>query len=205
MGPKDDQNKLDNLAIFQSSLKVGALAGSAGIVYGGASSILRSLPHSIIHTFSSGIHWFACGSSFWWLRSNILRINFEDNATSKQLGYTSAFSGGIAGGSITRLMGGRLVPGVVVYSLLGYVGQSSFNAVEKWRLENAQSISKPLLQRMADSRWVPLRSLSDEDYKRILNEKLLSIETEIALLDEKILEIQSAEISRDDNNSSPHS
>ena len=27
MGPKDDQNKLDNLAIFQSSLKVGALAG----------------------------------------------------------------------------------------------------------------------------------------------------------------------------------
>ena len=101
--------------------------------------------------------------------------------------------------------GGRLVPGVVVYSLLGYVGQSSFNAVEKWRLENAQSISKPLLQRMADSRWVPLRSLSDEDYKRILNEKLLSIETEIALLDEKILEIQSAEISRDDNNSSPHS
>ena len=29
MGPKDDQNKLDNLAIFQSSLKAGALAGSS--------------------------------------------------------------------------------------------------------------------------------------------------------------------------------
>jgi hypothetical protein len=89
----------------------------------------------------------------------------------------------------------------VVYSLLGYVGQSSFNAIEKWRLENAQSASKPLLQRMADSRWVPLKSLSDEEYKRILNEKLLSIEAEIALLDEKILEIQGAEIFPDDRNS----
>jgi len=200
MGPKDDQNELSNLAIFQSSLKVGALAGSAGIIYGGASSILRSSPHSVIHTFSSGIHWFACGSSFWWLRRNILKFNFEDNATSKQLVYASAFSGGIAGGSVTRLMGGRLVPGIVVYSLLGYVGQSSFNAIEKRRLENAQSTSKPLLQRMADSRWVPLKSLSDEDYRRILNEKLLSIEADIALLDEKILEIQSAEISTDDSN-----
>jgi len=134
------------------------------------------------------------------LRRNILKFNFEDNATSKQLVYASAFSGGIAGGSVTRLMGGRLVPGIVVYSLLGYVGQSSFNAIEKRRLENAQSTSKPLLQRMADSRWVPLKSLSDEDYRRILNEKLLSIEADIALLDEKILEIQSAEISTDDSN-----
>lgn len=46
------------------------------------------------------------------------------------------------------------------------------------------------MQRMADSKWIPLRSLSDEDFKHILNEKILSIDVEIALLDEKIQSLQ---------------
>lgn len=50
--------------------------------------------------------------------------------------------------------------------------------------------SKPFLQRMADSKWIPLKSLSDDDYKAMLNEKVLSIETEMALIDDKIEELQ---------------
>lgn len=87
-------------------------------------------------------------------------------------------------------IGGRLVPGVVVFSLLGYLGQSSWNMIERWRLESANSSTKPILQRIADFKWAPLRSLSDDDYKHILSEKLLSIEAEIAILDEKIQQLQ---------------
>ena len=43
---------------------------------------------------------------------------------------------------------------------------------------------------MADSKWIPLKSLSDDDYKAMLNEKVLSIETEMALIDDKIEELQ---------------
>lgn len=50
--------------------------------------------------------------------------------------------------------------------------------------------SKPFLQRMADSKWIPLKSLSDDDYKAMLYEKMLSIETEMALIDDKIEELQ---------------
>jgi len=78
------------------------------------------------------------------------------------------------------------VPGVVIFSLLGYCGQSAFNRVDTWQMNKAQNPGKPLFQRMAESKWVPLRHLSDEDYHDILSEKLLSIEAEIALLDEKI-------------------
>lgn len=46
------------------------------------------------------------------------------------------------------------------------------------------------MQRMADSKWIPLRSLSDEEYRGMLGEKLLSIEAEIALLDDKIEELE---------------
>ncbi|RDK37182.1 NADH-cytochrome B5 reductase [Aspergillus phoenicis ATCC 13157] len=175
--------------VLTSSLKVGAVSGSAGLVYGGISGVIRS-PHPVIHSISCGIHWFACGASFWWLRSNILKLHYEDKATPKQRAYVSALSGGVAGGAVTRLMGGRLVPGLVVFSLLGYVGQSSYNAIDTWQMENANTTSKPFLQRMADSKWIPLKSLSDDDYRGILNEKVLSIEAEIALIDDKIGELE---------------
>ncbi|KAL2222056.1 hypothetical protein M432DRAFT_207353 [Thermoascus aurantiacus ATCC 26904] len=189
MGAKGDQDEFLDPAILKSSLKVGTLSGTAGLVYGGVAGVLRS-PHPVIHSISCGIHWFACGASFWWLRSNILKLHFQDNATPKERAYTSAISGGIAGGGVTRLMGGRLLPGVIVFSLLGYLGQSSYNAVDRWRLENPDISTKTIVQRIADSRWVPLRSLSDEEYRNMLSEKLLGIEAEIAIIDEKIQELE---------------
>jgi hypothetical protein len=86
--------------------------------------------------------------------------------------------------------GGKFVPGLVVFSFLGYVGQSSWNMVERRRLESDGAPSKSILQRMADSKWIPLRVLSDDEFKHLLNEKLLSIEAEIALLDEKIADME---------------
>ena len=47
---------------------------------------------------------------------------------------------------------------------------------------------------MADSKWIPLRHLSDDEYREILSEKLLSIEAEIALLDEKIEDLEKSRI-----------
>ncbi|GFF47777.1 hypothetical protein IFM58399_08133 [Aspergillus lentulus] len=177
--------------VWLASLKAGALSGSAGLVYGGISGVIRS-PHPVIHSISCGIHWFACGTSFWWLRSNILSLHYEDRATPKQRAYVSAVSGGIAGGAVTRLMGGRLIPGVVVFSLLGYLGQRSYNAIDSWQMEHANTPSKPILQRIADSKWIPLKTLSDDEYRGILSEKLLSIEAEIAIIDEKIEELEKA-------------
>ncbi|EAU37259.1 conserved hypothetical protein [Aspergillus terreus NIH2624] len=176
-----------------SCVKVGAVSGAAGLVYGGISGVIRS-PHPVIHSLSCGIHWFACGTSFWWLRSNILTLHYESNASPKQRAYVSALSGGIAGGAVTRIMGGRLVPGVVVFSLLGYVGQSSYNAIDSWQMEQANTPSKPIIQRIADSKWIPLKTLSDDDYRGILNEKLLSIEAEMALIDEKIEQLEKAKL-----------
>ena len=61
-------------------------------------------------------------------------------------------------------------------------------------MKRAQNPTKPLVQRMADSKWIPLRHLSDDEYREILSEKLLSIEAEIALLDEKIEDLEKSRI-----------
>jgi hypothetical protein len=59
-------------------------------------------------------------------------------------------------------------------------------------MEHANTPSKPILQRLADSKWIPLKTLSDDEYRGILSEKLLSIEAEIAIIDEKIEELERA-------------
>lgn len=82
------------------------------------------------------------------------------------------------------------MPGVVVFSLLGYLGQHSYNAIDRWQIQRADTPSKPLAQRIAESKWIPFKSLSDDDYRVILSEKLLSIEAEIAIIDEQIQELR---------------
>ncbi|KAK9851391.1 hypothetical protein MYU51_009649 [Penicillium brevicompactum] len=172
-----------------SAAKVGALSGAVGLIYGGAAGVIRS-PNPMIHSLSCGIHWSIGGSSFWFLRSNIIKHHYKDQASPQQRKYASALCGGIAGGGVTKLMGGRLVPGAIIFSLVGYCGQSIFNNVDAWQMENAHSTRKPFMQRMADSKWIPLRTLSDQEYRGMLGEKLLSIEAEIALIDDKIEELE---------------
>ena len=65
-----------------------------------------------------------------------------------------------------------------------------FAEVDRWQMEKAQSPSKPFLQRVAKSKWIPFRHLSDQEYREMLSEKLLSVEAEIALLDEKIEDLE---------------
>lgn len=78
------------------------------------------------------------------------------------------------------------MPGLVVFSLLGFGGQTVFNTIDAWQMEKVQTPTRPWAQRIADSKWIPFRNLSDGEYRDILSEKLLSIEAEIALVDEKI-------------------
>jgi len=197
MGETGKIISLTDTQILASSLKVGALSGIGGFTYGGVSSILRASPHPVVRSISFSIYWFTCGSSFWWIRSNIINLHFENNAAPHERSYTSALSSGIAGGGVTRLMGGRLIPGVVIFSTLGFLGQASWNKLEKWQEANIDRPSKPFLQRLADSKWIPLRSLSDDDFRNLLNEKLLNIETDIAMIDEKIKQLQQARMEED--------
>ena len=73
---------------------------------------------------------------------------------------------------------------------MGLLGQHSYNLIDKWQMDRANMPSKPITQRMAESKWMPFRQLADDDYRKILHEKLLSIEAEITLVDERIEELQ---------------
>ena len=50
-------------------------------------------------------------------------------------------------------------------------------------------------------KWSPMKVLSDEEYERMLQEKLLRVEAEIAVLDEKIerAKLESGHVRRKDD------
>lgn len=53
--------------------------------------------------------------------------------------------------------------------------------------------SKPLVNRIADSKWTPIRTLSDEQYKDMLRDKLMGVDVEISLIDDKLKELRESE------------
>lgn len=78
----------------------------------------------------------------------------------------------------------NILPAALIFSALGAAGQSAANLLDTQEQKEAKS----LLAR----KWSPIKPFSDEDYKAMLEEKLLGIEADIALLDEKIAAIRAA-------------
>lgn len=57
--------------------------------------------------------------------------------------------------------------------------------------ENKQANAKPgLIERMAKSRWNPMRRLTDQEYEDMLKEKLIRVEAEIAIVDEEVAKLE---------------
>lgn len=50
---------------------------------------------------------------------------------------------------------------------------------------------------MADSKYSPMKVLSDEEYEKILREKLVRVDAEIALVDEDIKKMRSQAVHKE--------
>lgn len=142
-------------------------------------------------------------------------------STPGDMVQASTLAGAITGGSVaaltsklpespteallTRRAGGRknIVPGVIMFSLFGAVGQAIANMLDKRHVEEASNNTKKdqsnFLQHLARSRFSPMTSLSDDDYAHMLKEKILRAEAEIALIDERIEHLRGKSSSSDGN------
>lgn len=83
-----------------------------------------------------------------------------------------------------------ILPGAIVFSLLGAGGQFASN---RWSgPENSPKKSSGWFT----SKWSPMTKLSDEDYKTMLEEKILRVEADLAILDENRAALVAEEESR---------
>ena len=82
-------------------------------------------------------------------------------------------------------------------TLFGYAGQKGYNYLDARHTHQSRIAAgeippeKSFWRRVADSKYSPMKVLSDAEYEQVLREKLVRIEAEIALIDEDIDRIQS--------------
>lgn len=81
----------------------------------------------------------------------------------------------------------NILPGAVVFSLLGLGGAALQNRIK------SKEQSESWFRKVIDGKWSPITRITNEDWERILEEKLLRVETEIAVLDDSIEELRNNE------------
>ena len=77
-----------------------------------------------------------------------------------------------------------------MFSILGAAGQGLVNKLDAQPRKEGKSL--------LESKWSPLKPFSDEDYKAMLEEKLLGIEADISLVDDKIAALKAAAAAKAD-------
>lgn len=85
-----------------------------------------------------------------------------------------------------------------MFAIFGYLGQRAYNWADARHSERVTCVAEAGAQnpqgekkqgfweRVAEMKWSPMRSLSDEEYADMLRAKMLPIDAQIALVDEEI-------------------
>jgi len=190
---KPERNALPRelLSVLWPALQLGSVSGISGLLFGGVAGILRSSTPTLF-AIASGIQWFTLGSTYWAARGIMLNVWERDMIKPSDAIATSSIAGGIAGCAGGLLRGRRnVVPGAIVFAILGGAGQTIYSFADA-RHSAYSNLSAKLetRSRWLDSKWSPVKVLSDDEYEGMLQEKLLRVKAEIALIDESIVELQ---------------
>ena len=157
---------------------------------------------------------FAIGGTFWTARSAILNSDglsnwwkatrgipldarTDRNPTRSDRVRASAMAGAFTGFSLGFLFRGprNVIPGTIMFSIFGYAGQKGYNFLDNKNSDELREEAemaargekkKNFLERIAEKKWSPMEVLTDERYEEMLQEKLLKLEVEISIIDDKI-------------------
>lgn len=172
------------------ALSVGAFTGASGLAFGLVAGSLRSA-HPALFAAVTGAQWFGLGGTYWYARGAIGNVAFGGQLKKDQEVLCSTVAGSLAGGVNGAIRSrSNIIPAAIVVGLLGFAGQNGYNFLVDRASSNVDKGS--LLQRFSEMKWVPLKSLSNQEYEQMLNEKLLSTEAEIAIIDERIAALRSS-------------
>lgn len=161
------------------------ISAGAGFLFGGTAGILKNTTPFLFATASS-IRCFGLGTSYWAARGTILHAwTTTDSLTPTTLIAASTISGGLSGGTFAAITRGRsnVIPGVLMWSLFGGAGQWAAN---RWNGRDRSEAPTSFWHRVASSRWSPIKAMTDDEYAEVLRERMMKVEVEIAIVDERI-------------------
>lgn len=203
-----------------------------GLIFGATVGTLRTQT-PVLFSLAAGVQWFAIGSTFWSVRSTILQRDGLQNWWNQTRGAplverqdldptpqdrvrASTIAGAFTGCSVGLIFRGprNAIPGTFMFSLFGWAGQRGYQyfdarnsaSIQEAREMREEGVQKDnFLQRVAKSKWSPMSILSEEEYDKLIGEKVLAVEADIALIDDRIeaLRKQQRELEASKSKSSP--
>ncbi|KAI0887092.1 uncharacterized protein GGS22DRAFT_104236 [Annulohypoxylon maeteangense] len=173
--------------IAAKSIQTGAAMGAVGMLFGAGAGIVRSAP-PVIFAFVAGLQWFGLGSTYMASKSVLLHSwGGEENITLSDRVKASGTAGGVSGMVGGMIRGPRnIIPGILVFGTLGGVGEY---LSQRFKDSSRNKESKPKSSWL-DSRWSPMRKLSDKEYEEMLEQKILRINAEISIIDDSIASLR---------------
>ncbi|KAH7037824.1 uncharacterized protein B0I36DRAFT_359464 [Microdochium trichocladiopsis] len=185
-------------SIGAKSLQSGAMAGTFGAVSGAAVGIIRSSPVTMFAAIT-GIQWFSLAFSYVGSRELLYHAwNGEENLSKTEKVLASGVAGGVAGMSGALLRSRRnILPGILVFSVLGagstliaqQIGSSPSAATSAEQQQQQRKRDDPRAGGgggILSWKYSPMTRLSDREYADRLEERLLRVDAEIAIIDETI-------------------
>jgi len=182
------------LEIIWPALQVGGLSGMSGMLVGSFAGVIRSSTPTLF-ALASGVQWFALGTTFWASRGFVLHAWGKDKVGPRERISASAIAGGVGGTAGGLLRGrGNIIPGAIVFAVFGAVGQALYNRADAQNSELAEKGESEKKNSFLNSKWSPMKVLSDSEYENMLREKLLRVNAQIALVDENIEALRAQEL-----------
>jgi hypothetical protein len=84
-----------------------------------------------------------------------------------------------------------------VFAIFGAVGQAVYNRADARNSELAEKEKSKKKNSFLNSKWSPMKVLSDSEYESMLREKLLRVNAQISLVDENIEALRAQERERE--------
>ncbi|KAI5840239.1 hypothetical protein DFP73DRAFT_559286 [Morchella snyderi] len=197
----DSSTQVPNL-ILNPALKVGAVTGAAGTLFGGAYGIIRNRPTLALFAMLTGVNSAILGGTYWATRMTMIRALQGPETLSlypREKAYVSGAAGAIAGGFVAFVLGKprSSLPGALVWGLIGLSGQTVYNVADARHTNSVLKEKEPeqtrafsFWDRAMRSRWSPVTRLTAEEYEEMLKGKLLALEADLAIADEEIAKLE---------------
>merc|ERR1711881_816551 len=169
--------------ILMPSLRVGAGSGAGGLLFGGVVGTIRSA-HPVLWATVTGIQWSLLGGTYWGFRSALLKMRSKDEVDEQTKSYVSAAAGGLSA------------------ALVGLLGQKGYSIMDRKHSDSLAVAAvpdvekqEPFWRKAMQSKYSPVKHLSHEEYKKVLEDKLLRVDAEIAVIDDDIAAVKREEAS----------
>ncbi|KAI8932093.1 hypothetical protein NX059_010978 [Plenodomus lindquistii] len=220
LSPHDPVHFIHPLQLAQTALTAGAVAAVPGTAIGALYGTLRTQTPVLFSIasgaqwFAIGTTFWGVRSAIfdsshlqnWWYTtrgapSDVRPVTTNHDRSSKI--RASAIAGAVTGSSLGLLFRGprNVIPGTIMFTLFGWAGQHGYNYLDaknsndiKQHAElKAKGEDKPkesLIHRFAKSKWSPMSVLDDDEYEKMMQEKVLYVEAEIAMIDDRIAEFR---------------